>query len=110
MPDYGVVSLAVSCLFDAFLIASRAFSICICLAIMSSALSISRSSSTGSTDIVTDFVSVGFVPTVCYCPVALTAVWLLDEGISVVCAVSFFCVVSNVWLDKSIILLSTVVS
>jgi hypothetical protein len=76
---------------------------------MSSALSISRSSSTGSTDIVTDFVNVGFVPTVCYCPVALTAVWLLDEGISVVCAVSFFCVVSNVWLDKSIILLSTVV-
>jgi hypothetical protein len=95
VPDYGLVSLAVVCLFDAFLIASRAFSICICLAMMSSALSISRSSSMGSTDMVTDFVRAGFVRAF-YCGYASsTGVWLLDDGISVMCAVSFCCVVAN---------------
>jgi hypothetical protein len=66
VPDYALVSLAVACLFDAFLIASRAFSICICRAMMSSALSISRSSLMGSTAIVTDVVRAGFVSTY-YC-------------------------------------------
>jgi hypothetical protein len=94
VPDYGLVSLAVAGLFDAFLIASRAFSICIYLAI-SSALSIYRSSSMGSTDIVTDFVRAGFVPAF-YCGyVSSNGVCLLDDGISVVCAVSFGCVVSK---------------
>ena len=74
VPDYGLGSLAVVCLFDAFLIASRAFSICICLAMMSSALSISRSSSMGSTDIVTDFVRAGFVPTFYYGSASFTVV------------------------------------
>ena len=95
VPDYGLVSLAVAGLFDAFLIASRAFSICIYLAMISSALSIYRSSSMGSTDILTDFVRAGFVPAF-YCGyVSSTCVCLLDDGICVVCAVSFGCVVSK---------------
>ena len=49
LPDYGLASLAVAGLFDDFLIASRAFSICTWRARISSALSICKSSSRGST-------------------------------------------------------------
>ncbi len=61
VPDYGLVSLATVYVFDMFLFASRAFSICIYRARISSALSMSRSASMGSTEIVTDLVKAGFV-------------------------------------------------
>lgn len=103
VPDYALVSLAVGCLFDAFFKASRAFSICIWRAIISSALSISRSSSVGSTDIVTDVVKAGLLSTYFGGSTLFIVVRLLGSGISVVGVLS---VAST---DRSIILLSTVV-
>jgi hypothetical protein len=98
-----LVSLAVACLFDAFFIASRAFSICIWRAIISSALSISRSASVGSTDIVTDVVKAGLVSTYFGGTTSCIVVRLLDSGISVVG------VLSVASLERFIILFSTVV-
>jgi hypothetical protein len=103
VPDYALVSLAVAYLFDAFFKASRAFSICICRANISSALSISRSASVGSTDIVTDVVKAGLLSTDFGGSASFIVVRLLDSGISVVFVLS---VAST---DRFIILLSPVV-
>ena len=103
VPDYALVSLAVACLFDVFFIASRAFSICIWRAIISSALSISRSASVGSTDIVTDVVKAGLVSTYFGGTTSCIVVRLLDSGISVVG------VLSDASFERFIILFSTVV-
>jgi hypothetical protein len=103
VPDYVLVSLAVAYVFDAFFKASRAFSICICRANISSALSISRSASVGTTDIVTDVVEACILSTYFDGSASFIVVRLLDSGISVVGVLS---VAST---DRSIILLSTVV-
>ncbi len=95
VPDYGLVSLATVYVFDMFLFASRAFSICIYRARISSALSMSRSSSMGSTEIVTDLVKAGFLPAF-YCDyVSAIGVCLLDDGIALLCAFSFCFVLST---------------
>jgi hypothetical protein len=91
VPDYGLVSLATGYVFDMLLFASRAFSICIYRARISSALSMYMSSSVGSTNIVTDVVKAGFLP-VFYCDyVSAIGVCLLDDGIALLraCAFSF---------------------
>jgi hypothetical protein len=82
VPDYGGVSLAGVYTFNALFWASRAFSSWTYLAKISSALSISWSSSTGSTVIVTDLFKTGLVPAFS-CVNVLPAKWgLLDDGLS----------------------------
>ena len=95
VPDYGLVSLANDYMFDMFLFASRAFSICIYRARISSALSMSRSASMGSTEIVTDLVKAGFVPAFYGGYVSVTSVCLLDDGIAVLRACAFSFVLST---------------
>jgi hypothetical protein len=95
VPDYGLVSLAADYMFDMCLFASRAFSICIYRARISSALSMYMSSSVGSTNIVTDLVKAGFLPAF-YCDyVSAIGVCLLDDGIALLCAFSFCFVLST---------------
>jgi hypothetical protein len=103
VPDYVLVSLAVACVLDAFFKASRAFSIWIWRANISSALSMSRSALVGTTDIVTDVVEACLLSTYFAGSASFIVVCLLDSGISVVGVLS---VAST---DRSIRLLSTVV-
>ena len=105
VPDYVLVSLAVAYVFDAFFNASRAFSIWIWRANISSALSMSRSASVsvGTTDIVTDVVEAFLLTTFFDGSASYVVARLLDSGISVVG------VLSVGYTDRSIKLLFTVV-
>ena len=105
VPDYGGASLAGVYTFNALCWASRAFSSWTCLAKISSALSISWSSSTGSTVIVTDLFKAGLVPAFS-CVYVLPDKWgLLDEGLSSSSTCYLLVVLPISWFVRSITLL-----